>query len=399
MTPQPCLHTFTRAAYAGGRCEVIRERFGYWPTIAEYAGLASSDKVMSYGDVNSMYAWAMLGLMPVTLECVRGPTPTSTIDASLAMGLLGFVECTVEIPLGCYLPPLPFRHNGKLIFPVGRFSGTWTTEELQLLPMVNGRILSITKSVWFKGQPLFDEYVDFWYKYRHTDGDPARNAIGKQYLTNLYGKFGMNPEREKLWFFPTDEEFAEHKLTPMRNTPPSMGAYIETTNASPPYVIPHIAAWVTSRSRAKLWRIMHSILRAGFKIFYCDTDSVLTDAPIQSSTKLGDLKLECQVKRAWFVAPKLYFLEKLDNVATVKAKGFSGGFGAKGLTEAEFTSLVNHTTKVKVQRMRKLREGVRSGARFPAMKRSQKGLRLGILDEKRIHLPDGNTKPIDVTGI
>ncbi len=353
--------------------------------------------LLNYGDFNSMYAWGMLGPMPT--ELVGTFDGEVSISARLAKAQMGFIRCTVHIPLDCYLPPLPFRKDGKLIFPVGTFAGTWTSEELSLLPMVGGSILNVERSLWFKGQVLFDDYVQHWYDYRYKADDPARNAMGKQYLTNLYGKFGQSPEREKLYFFPSDEELTEHVLTPIPNVPPSMGAFTETTFAAPPYVIPHIASWVTSRSRARLWRTMHDFISRGHRIYYCDTDSIVTDAPVASSRELGELKLECQVKRARFVAPKLYFLETLDKGGVVKAKGFTGGFGGKGLTEDQFNELVDHRTKVAIQRMTKLREGLRSGKRFPTKKHLRKGLRKGILDEKREHLQDGNTRPIDATGL
>lgn len=381
-----CLHQFTRAAYYGGRVEVFRERH-------ESSLEGNELGALNYGDVNSMYPWAMLGAIPTDLSFVR----SGHIDLKTLAGYLGFVECTVRIPTSCYLPPLPHRVRNKLVFPVGTFKGTWTTEELALVEKVNGEIVSIDRSIWFRGAEVFKHYVTHWYKFRDKKAPGyslALDMCAKLFLNSLYGKFGMNSEREKLWFFPTDEEFDEHDLTPISE--PAMGAYKEITVSSPPYVIPHIAAWVTSKSRARLWSLMWGFLQAGYRIYYCDTDSIITDAPIESSTALGDLKLECQVKSARFVAPKMYYIERLDNTEFVKAKGFSGGFGAKGLTRAEFDALVSHTAKVKVNRMRKLREGIRSGERFPAMKRSQKGLRDGILDEKRIHLPDGNTRPIEI---
>ena len=373
---EPCLHTFTRSTYAGGRCEVYQERFD------------AQDKLLNYADFNSMYAWAMLGPMPVKLA--RKPNDLMNPPEDL----LGFIRCTVRVPLDCYLPPLPYRQDGKLIFPVGTFSGAWTTAELALLPEVGGEVLNIEQSAWFEGKVMFDEYVKFWYEYRN--GGPAQKVIGKQYLTNLYGKFGQSPEREKLYFFPSDQELTDHVLTPMVDTSPSMGAFVEITTEQPAYVIPHIASWVTSRSRARLWRTMFKFIKQGHRIYYCDTDSIVTDAPITDSTELGKLKLECQVKRARFVAPKLYFMETVDNVGIVKAKGFSGGFGGKGLTEEVFNGLVDRRTTVAIQRMTKLREGIKSGKRFPTKKHLRKGLRAGILDEKRTHLDDGNTKPIEV---
>lgn len=402
MKGNGCLHTFTRAAYYGGRVEVFRERF---ESIEEIVTIRDPGptKVLNYADVNSMYPWAMLGPVPTELAFVRGDGDRTLMHKAY----LGFVECTVRIPLDCYLPPLPYRLGLKLVFPVGTFSGTWTSEELALLPLVGGEVLKASRSIWFRGAEVFRPYVEHWYKFRAKSArgySLALDMTAKLFLNSLYGKFGMSTEREKLWFHPTAEEYAEHEMVSISE--PLMGAYKEVTTSSPPYVIPHISAWVTSRSRARLWTLMHGFVQNGYRIYYCDTDSIITDAPIASSTHLGDLKLECQVKSARFVAPKMYFIErtaettpKAQSADFVKAKGFSGGFGAKGLTRAEFDGLVSHHTKVKVARMRKLREGVRSKERFPAMKRSLKGLRDGVLDEKRIHTSDGNTRPIDVTGL
>ncbi len=381
-----CLHRFTRAAYYGGRVEVFRESF-------------NGPGVLNYGDVNSMYPWAMLGPVPTELSFVREGDPD--FDWA-ARDHLGFVECTVRIPLDCYLPPLPFRTRGRLIFPVGTFSGVWTSEELATLPRIGGEIVSHERSVWFRGQEVFANFVRHWYQYRDKTAPGyslAMDMVAKLFLNSLYGKFGMNSEREKLWFFPTDEEFAEHELTPMPNAPVQFGAYTELTESEPPYVIPHIAAWVTSRSRVRWWSLAMDMLDNGHQLYYGDTDSLVTSAPILDSTALGDLKTVCQILRGKFVAPKMYFIQQADGDEFVKAKGFSGGFGAKGLTEAEFDGLVKHRLKIKVSRMRKLREGIRGKERFPAMKRSLKGLRSGLLDEKRIHLPDGNTTPIDATGL
>lgn len=389
-----CLHTFVRLGYYGGRVEVFREKFE-----TDGAGDLGS-QVLNYGDVNSMYPWAMLGDVPIELAFVKD----GHIDIERASrSHLGFVACTVNIPTDCYLPPLPYRPDrdkGKLTFPVGRFSGVWATEELALLGRCGGRVEKVTRSVWFRGGPLFRTYVEHWYKLRdkkRADYDVAMDLIAKLFLNSLYGKMGMISERERLWFFPTDEDFTEHKLVPIADA--FFGAYKETTVSDPPYVIPHIAAWVTARSRARLWSLMFDMLARGYRIYYCDTDSIITDAPISDSPALGDLKTVCQIRRGLFVAPKMYFLEQADGERFIKAKGFSGGFGAKGLSEAEFMSIVKHKSKVTIRRMRKMREGMRSGERFPAMKVGDKGLRSGILDTKRIHMPDGNTQPIRVMEI
>lgn len=417
-----CLHRFVRRAYYGGRTEVFRDGYGPPPhKCARQDKDDSNDWVcyfcmdwelsnppLNYGDVNSMYAWAMLGPVPTDLSHVK----TGNVDLNRAarLGYLGFVECTVKIPDDCYLPPLPVKHEGKLLFPVGTFHGVWTSEELATVEMVGGSILKMERSVWFRGSRIFEDYINHWYKYRNKDApdyDPATDMVAKQFMVSLYGKFGMNADREKLWFYPTDEDFAEHELRAIADE--VFGAYVEKTYAEPPYVIPHIAAYVTSRARVLLFTLMLDMLRRNHLIYYCDTDSIITSAPVKDSRELGGLKKVCEIASGIFVAPKMYFL----NLATdqnqlctcgkekdckrhyVKAKGFAGGFGSKSLTEKEFMDVVNHIAKVKISRMRKVREGIRTGKRFPAMHHTEKGVRLGVLDEKRIHLPGGNTRPVN----
>ena len=375
---QGCLHAFVREGYYGGRVERYRSGF-------------DGPGLLNYGDFNSMYPKAMLGPMPTDLAFLR----QGEIDLRRATsGWLGFVEAEVYVPDECYLPPLPCKHRGKLIFPTGRFGGVWSSVELSLLEQVGGRVEKYHRSVWFRGRPIFTDYITHWYGFRDKSKpgyDPALDAIAKLFLNSLYGKLGMNPEREKLWFFPTDEELEKHTMIPVGA--PIFGTFSEVVHSEPPYIIPHIAAWVTAKARATLWTTMWGFLQQGYKLYYCDTDSIITDAPVSNSTTLGELKLECQVKRGKFVAPKMYFIELPSGELFVKAKGFSGGFGAKGLTEEEFDKLVSHREKVSISRMRKLREGMREQARFPAMKKLDKGLRKGVLDDKRVLLVDGNTRP------
>ncbi len=386
------MHEFTRSAYYGGRVEVFRESFDCIQQTGPNDCLVKS---LSYGDVNSMYPTAMLAPMPCELSWSQ---ETGYVDHEKMrkMGYLGFQECTVNIPESCYLPPLPVRHNGKLIFPTGVLHGVWTSTEIALLPRIRGSVISYGRSAWFRGRKLFADFVTDQYQRRDKNSphySVGRDLTAKLFLNSLYGKFGMNSERETLWFNPTEEELMEHTLRSVSD--PQFGMFSEIVVSQPQYVIPHIAAWVTAVSRRRLWELMQDFLDAGHRIYYCDTDSIITSGEVGNSSKLGDLKLVGKVKRFLAVAPKMYFCIFDDGTEYVKAKGFSGGFGAKGLTEKEFLGIVKHHEKVEIQRMRKLREGVRSGERFPAMSKMSKGVKKkGVLDDKRIHLEDGNTKPV-----
>ncbi len=388
-----CLHLFVRRGYYGGRVERLRAAF-----VAR-----NSNDHLNVGDVNSMYPAAMLEPMPTEYVGARhGP-----IDIhKMSRFWLGFIECTVFVPHETYLPPLPYRTNSKLVFPTGVFSGVWSSVELLAAIEHGAQIQSYGTSVWFKGETIFDEYVHHLYKFRDKNSpsyDPSMALIAKLLLNSLYGKMGMRETREKLWFNPRRQEFIDHDLTPLEDL--GHGIFTEAIAVNATYVIPHIAAWVTALARVKLFKLMQGFLAQGHKVYYCDTDSIFTTAPIESKAGLGELKLEKQWDWAKFVAPKLYAggTYTADGTRTVetslvKAKGFSGGFGGGQPDLKVFEELVEHRRKVSSKRMRKFREGLRSNERFPAMKTVEKGLTLDrwSIDEKRILLPNGDTKPLFV---
>jgi hypothetical protein len=78
------------------------------------------------------------------------------------------------------------------------------------------------------------------------------------------------------------------------------------------YIIPQIAAHITASSRILLWSFAMDILDRGFHIFYCDTDSLLTDyGDYPDSKELGGLKKEYdEVITIESFAPKMYRLSK-----------------------------------------------------------------------------------------
>jgi len=63
---------------------------------------------------------------------------------------------------------------------------------------------------------------------------------------------------------------------------------------------------------------------SGVKVYYSDTDSVVTNVPLPDwmvGTELGQVKLEYVVKKAVFLAPKVYALVTEDGQEIIKVKG------------------------------------------------------------------------------
>jgi len=302
-----CLHAWIRRGYYGGRVEVFRPR----------------GKGVSYYDINSSYPRAMLEDMPGGEMRQFGPSKGPEDFAKFEKSAVGFVECEVEIPDTCYLPPLPYRcpRTGKLLFPVGRFSGVWSWHELKLLsdPLVEGTILNIKRSVWYERKSLFFDYVKELYAYRDKS-DPHYEeglaAICKLMLNSSYGKFGMNEDRREILVLGPGESAPEGATFPRLEDGEddllSRVCYVET-RVSPPYIIPQISAQITSIARVRLWLFMADVLRQRGKLYYCDTDGFLTNLNnLRCSSELGELKNEYPGERLTveLVGPKMYLLEK-----------------------------------------------------------------------------------------
>lgn len=376
-----CCHDIARQAYYGGRVEVFR------------TGHTTTDPTIHYGDVNSMYPFAMLQPMPIgRVAYFKG----SANLERLAKHRIGFVHCDVQIPTSCYLPPLPYRHEGKLIFPVGRFTGTWDWTELASLKRVGGRILKVHESVWFRQKVIFAEYVHTLYALRDKSlpgySEPIA-FLAKLLLNSLYGKFGMGEEREKVHLNPSDSDLVDLKLRPMMAEEDSI--WLEKVVCQPAYVIPQISAHITAVSRTILWSAMMDILDKGHRIYYCDTDSIISSFPFPHSTKLGEIKLEDTICEARFVAPKLYSYTSVEGHKKARAKGFSRGFSDIKTSPEDIENLLSGES-IESTTLTKMRTVLRSG-QGPTNVVRDKQLRSD--KSKRILLPDGNTKPITIGGI
>ncbi|OAX30510.1 hypothetical protein K503DRAFT_705180, partial [Rhizopogon vinicolor AM-OR11-026] len=69
-----------------------------------------------------------------------------------------------------------------------------------------------------------------------------------------------------------------------------------------------IAAAVTAGGR--LWMAQFKN-NPNYKLYYSDTDSIIIDKPLSDDkigNNLGQVKLECTIKKAVFLAPKVYGL-------------------------------------------------------------------------------------------
>lgn len=294
-------HEFVRESYVGGRVEVF-EREG---------------EGLSYFDINSSYPAAMLEAMPAGKATWWEGEPPSWLTENQ----LGFCEVSVNVPKSIHIPPLPMRGSkdnglpdGKLVFPTGKLRGRWEWDELKLALEVGCTIEAWHDSVWYEPVHMFEDFVRDLYKYRdksRSEYDEGLAAVVKIMLNSAYGKFGMKTLRKKMYMW--DDDDMPENATPADGTPDSLVWYAEEETDAP-YIMPQIAARVTALGRIRLYRYMMQAQAAGGNVYYCDTDSIITDVRegIETTTELGGLKDEYPEQSGRlmgrFLGPKLYLL-------------------------------------------------------------------------------------------
>jgi hypothetical protein len=211
-----------------------------------------------------------------------------------------------------------------------------------------GYSFKILHGYQFEQGDLFSGYVNKMYNLRLTypKSDPM-NQIAKLLQNSLYGKFGMRTEITKVGLYSLiDKEDRTNlrelldiygnsvqdvvkfdgKVLIVRDASDKLldeGDELSTELYHGSEVNIAIASFVTASARIHM-----SIFKNNpdYKLYYSDTDSIIIDSPLPSDmigSALGLMKLEYVVKRAVFLAPKVYGLVTKDGEEVIKVKGLT----------------------------------------------------------------------------
>lgn len=320
---------FCLPAYFGGRVEVFK------------TGVFK--KPLYYYDITSSYPWSMTHELPAYFIDFFPTDKHSHKHLLRNLEYCGISEATIYIPKGTFhIPTLPVRHDGKIIFPDGTFRGRWTNNELLSLYLKGRRKgvkIILHGQARFKSKPFLKPFVDMFYKLRKAAKEAKDEFSSYAYkilLNSLYGKLVENIERKSILhgFEMVNEAIAQYgqeKVVPTA-TP---GIYaLHNTSLGP---FRHVAAgcYVTSFSRLRLLEGLETCVKEGGHVYYCDTDSIVTDKPIKAfgeeSNELGTFKLEHEFTIAEFVCSKVYRGVTTKGEEIYKVKGMP----IKGLTQKE----------------------------------------------------------------
>ncbi len=256
---------------------------------------------------------------------------------------------------------------------------------------VGCEIVKWKRSVWYPPKRLFREFVVELYKYRDKSRpgyDQGLDDVVKNMLNSLYGKFGMRTLRKKI-FLATDPELPDNAVP--ANGDPECPVWYAETESDAPYIMPQISARVTSLGRQNLYRGMLAVHASEGRVYYADTDSIITDVVIPTSTELGAFKDELPEYggklTGEFLAPKLYALTA-PGFEKVKAKGIENRLK----TLENFHKLARGET-LTMSRLEKVGTLAQAGfSRGPKMREVPR--RFLAEDAKRTMHEDGTSSPL-----
>ena len=334
---KPAIYNFIKLSYFGGITEVYKP-FG---------------ENLFYYDINSEYPFVSKNPMPGNLinymelqdqEVNNG----KTLELE---DLFGYFYCKVKTTNN-YLGLLPLHINDSLVLCNGEFYGVWFSEELKFAKEHGYEIQVINGYNFNKVNNIFDKFVDELYDIKLNERGIVK-SITKLILNSSFGRFGMSiikPETEivdtdKLELLLTTRKVLDTKQLSLdrfivnyesdisKQIIDDVGLDyskilnnnkdIETKNKYG-FVSVSTASAITAYARIYINKIKLLILKLGGKIYYSDTDSIVSNIklPVEFvGNDLGQFKLEYKIKKAFFITSKTYMLELEDGTIIKKAKG------------------------------------------------------------------------------
>jgi DNA polymerase type B, organellar and viral len=347
--PQYKQYKDIREAYFGGRVEV----FGCYIENAHWY------------DVNSLYPYAMLMDMPT------GKIIKST-DKNLN-NYFGFCYASVDVPINIKKPPLPFRFGGLLYYPVGKWSG-WFSSELLKYARDNYNINIIVHYgyKYNKTPNLFKDFIERYYNLKlksDLENNEGKKQIAKLMLNSLYGRFGLKYISSITEILPSNQikeislkyqvvenevfdverglEYIKYNIVPNDYLSEyDNGFYSDIKmkgekNSNNIIRSVGIAAMVTANAMIYMDKFLNL---PDNNCYYSDTDSGFFEKLLDEKyvgNNIGQFKYLGLVKRGYFISPKLYCLVMDDGRTIIKSKGLP----SKNLTEQDFIELLNGKSK------------------------------------------------------
>lgn len=348
----------------------------------------------NYYDVNSSFPFSMTKPMPGELQYTHIGIPDRIIGNPEICYL---VKANVTV-YETHIPPIPYRNNGRIFFPMGTWTGWFTDVDFELLMSEGAKINKVYESLEFNTFMDLADYSQTIYKKRKDCNTKFEKILYKYLLNCVYGKMAERPEKQRMWINPPREmleKLSHEKLISAK----AGGIFLEDI------ILPleHIHVPVSVRITALSRKLLYDLISTSFDRFYCDTDGFSTTDNFETSNELGGLKLEKRIIHGEFYAPKVYSLTVEDKdkegrdieKTIVHAKGFSLGKD-ESIAKERFQNLIEGK-HIEVEHMARLRENLKKG--LAPRETIIKKVFSNKVVPKRFFYPDGQSRPWSVDEI
>lgn len=298
-----------RNGYYGGRCEVFGNKYDW-------------EKIFHF-DFSGMYA-----------EIMKEEFFFNKIEVKESKKIEkgGFYKVDV-LSENMDIPVLPFKEKkeGKLIFPNGKWTGTYWYEELELFEKEGGKITKIHYKINLsEKEKIFKNFVDNYKNLRKNS--EIENVFWKLFINSIYGRLGMGPNFEETILIQNEEDYKkirkekeiirESIINKIKIITIEKEKKINEVDSNV-----SIAAQITSKARIKLYKAFKEVVKNGGRILYTDTDSIFAGFERDVlGEKHGEVywdreKEDTKIDNAIFALPKGYAVI-FNKKEIIKIKGF-----------------------------------------------------------------------------
>jgi len=316
---QPTLDAERRSAYTG-RAEVWRHgrHPGYlyeWDYKLAYAHLARRLQLPARF-VGHRYA----------------PTAEDMARLGQKYALLADVDVQTELPL------VPTEHDGRILWPVGKFNSQLWDVELRLLDLYD-QPYRIKQVRLYKREPLLAEWATWIIG--ELDGDPPAAApfeqiVLKAWSRTLIGRFGLRYPKLELHSIEPDNKVDYRPLLDLEtgavSTLIQIGnkRYEQTGVEEGTDSTPAVMAYIMAASRFTLWATMESV---GLDhVYYVDTDSLIVDQAghqrlldQERAGRRGDFRFKRRLHDVELVAPRVILEDGAPKIAGLSKQAVRTG--------------------------------------------------------------------------
>lgn len=236
--------------------------------IAEESYFASRVEVLSRNaedffiyDINSSFPFAMTFPLPANLTGFGMSLPDGGEGDDDSVIYLANV--TIEVP-PMHMPPLPYRKEGRVFFPVGKWRSWFTSTDIRLAVREGAKIHKVHEVYSFEPFMDFKEYAEIIYTKRANATTTFRKLVLKYLLNSLYGKAAESIMKQEMLINPT--EIDREKMQMLQP-----GVWLQEKEATIAHRHVAVSTVITAIARRTLYNLAKECYRQDKPLYYCDS--------------------------------------------------------------------------------------------------------------------------------